>query len=800
MSRLYVVRLSEESREFTGEDLPLIIGGDEDAHIPLQEQPGQAAYLAESRGHLFLQPASSGIAVFHNDVRLSTSVWVKSGDVIAIGPERIHLRVGRDRVDILMDMENLQDRPAAELAPPEATAAATFPKKPLPRVTAPPTGGKRGRTMYLLIGLALLLLSLSALFVVRATSIDIRFTPLPDRMSVDGFPPVLAIGDRLLALEGTYTVRAARSGYRDFEAAISVDPSTVPAYAFTMEKLPGRVSILTEPAEGVAVLVDNQSLGSTPLASVEVAAGSHRLSLRKERYLEVDTEIEVVGMGEEQEMVFTLQPAWAEVSLSSEPAGAAVLAGGEPVGQTPLVLELLQGEHSLVLRKEDFAEHSLAVTVEAGVAQSLGPVVLSPATARVSLATRPAKAALTVDGVFRGRTPLELELSPNIEHTFALSLPGYASVEQTAAFPPNESAVLTITLEAVYGTIFVVSEPVDAKLAVNGKHHGRATGKLRLQADRAHELTFSSEGYEQVRRVITPRAGYSQQLDIRLQRQGQAKAQGSPASASIAEKQLFVPPVTLQMGASRSQPGRRANEAQRTVRLTRPVYLGKTEVTNREFRRFKSGHRSGMAGGLSLDSDGQPAVNLSWEEAARYCNWLSKQEGLPLFYQASGETMVPAEPFNTGYRLPSEAEWAYAARQAGRSKPGKYPWEGTFPPRTKSGNYGDESAAQLVPVIIRGYNDGYVVTAPVQRFPANSGGIFDMGGNVAEWCHDLYTPYSGLNRTVVADPLGPATGSHHVVRGSSWRDASITELRLSYRRYSREARDDIGFRVARYLK
>jgi len=71
---------------------------------------------------------------------------------------------------------------------------------------------------------------------------------------------------------------------------------------------------------------------------------------------------------------------------------------------------------------------------------------------------------------------------------------------------------------------------------------------------------------------------------------------------------------------------------------------------------------------------------------------------------------------------------------------------------------------------------------------------------VSEWCHDYYTPYASSAAKVETDPTGPESGTHHVVRGASWGDGSITELRLSYRGYSREKRDDIGFRIARYAR
>ena len=102
----------------------------------------------------------------------------------------------------------------------------------------------------------------------------------------------------------------------------------------------------------------------------------------------------------------------------------------------------------------------------------------------------------------------------------------------------------------------------------------------------------------------------------------------------------------------------------------------------------------------------------------------------------------------------------------------------------------------MVGRIIFGYNDNHVVAAPVGTFKANSKGIFDLGGNVAEWVHDFY------QHPVAADtgPLGPPEGEYHVIRGSSWMYGTTTDLRLSFRDYGTDGRRDVGFRLARFAE
>src|SRR5256885_6688776 len=131
-----------------------------------------------------------------------------------------------------------------------------------------------------------------------------------------------------------------------------------------------------------------------------------------------------------------------------------------------------------------------------------------------------------------------------------------------------------------------------------------------------------------------------------------------PRSTLFPYTTLFrlVPRGTFQMASERREPGRRPNEGLRSVTLQRPFYIGVQAVTNGEFRRFRSTHASGYIERQSLDLDSQPVTQVSWDEAAEFCNWLSQQDGLPPAYARSGNGFVLTRPVARGYRLPTEAE------------------------------------------------------------------------------------------------------------------------------------------------
>jgi formylglycine-generating enzyme required for sulfatase activity len=129
----------------------------------------------------------------------------------------------------------------------------------------------------------------------------------------------------------------------------------------------------------------------------------------------------------------------------------------------------------------------------------------------------------------------------------------------------------------------------------------------------------------------------------------------------------------------------------------------------------------------------------------------------------------------------------------------KYPWGDTLPLPAGAGNYGDRRAQPLLQSILPDYDDGYAVTANVGSFAPNALGLYDLGGNVAEWTTDLYVVQPPAS-AVARDPLAGGPGNVHVMRGSSWRHASVTELRAAYRDYGEGKRDDLGFRIARYAE
>ena len=238
---------------------------------------------------------------------------------------------------------------------------------------------------------------------------------------------------------------------------------------------------------------------------------------------------------------------------------------------------------------------------------------------------------------------------------------------------------------------------------------------------------------------------------------------------------VWVAPGCFDMGSPESEKDRSSNERLHRVCLN-GFWIGATEVTNGQYRRFNANHDSGRYESYSLNEDNQPVVRISWREAVAYATWLSGQTGLR-------------------YRLPTEAEWEYAARAgqiASRS------WDEDSNQACRYANIYDETARKSQPFNWANYPcaDGQVVVAPVGQYAANSLGLYDMLGNVAEWtCSDYDSGYGGgENRCAEATTVA---GGRRVLRGGSWSDyPGLVRFAYRFPAAPEYRKFDLGFRLA----
>jgi formylglycine-generating enzyme required for sulfatase activity len=657
------------------------------------------------------------------------------------------------------------------------------------------------------LALILLLLCASAWFVFTARQVSIRIEPAPEQISIQGGIISPKVGDHYLLRPGNYTLQAERRCFQPLEKSFVVADVKTQQVAFAMTRRPGLISFEAHRSDkpsvklaGAGILIDGQEVGRTPAADLALNAGRRAVVIRADKYQELHTELEVAGCDTRQTLNLALVPAWADITIDSVPRGARVMVNGNSAGLTPLTIELPSGEHEIVLTAERFKPWRDRLAVEANHPLKLDIIRLQPADGILAVRTKPAGANVMVGSKFAGQTPLKLKLAAETQHVLHLDKAGYQKAKRTVTLNSQESKTLSVTLKPMHGIIIFDVAPTDAEIIIDGKSRGRVPQQMRLIAV-AHQIEIKKKGYQPYRTRITPRPGFTQALKIALTPTSPVKKKPEAIIAAKNGYELkLIRPAAFTMGSSRREQGRRSNETLRQINLLRPFYMGVREVTNKEFKQYSARHNSGKFKTYSLTRPELPVVGVTWEQAALFCNWLSAQEGLAPVYILKGGRLAAADPVGAGYRLPTEAEWEYCTRFNKTKANLKYPWGNKYPPAPQSGNFADESAKDLLSSYVIGYNDGYPVTAPAAQFKINPLGLYDLGGNAAEWCHDFYSIYPYDSQKNYKDPVGPAEGKHHIIRGSSWRQSSISVLRSSYRDYSDSKRVDLGFRVGRYLK
>ena len=282
---------------------------------------------------------------------------------------------------------------------------------------------------------------------------------------------------------------------------------------------------------------------------------------------------------------------------------------------------------------------------------------------------------------------------------------------------------------------------------------------------------------------------------------GIACKEGGAESSGASSKKIEMVKIeggTFTMGSPKTEPERLPGEIQHQVTVS-SFYMSKYEITQKEYYDVTGQNRSNFKG------KDLPVENVSWYDAVEYCNNRSLKEGLTPAYIVDETKRYPnSDNFwvvtwnrdANGYRLPTEAEWEYACRA------------GT----TTAFNTGDNITADQANYNgSMPYNDPFKEkpketnrekTTPVGSFKPNAWGLYDMHGNVKEWCWDWDGSYSTQAQT---DPTGPDTAPifsrERVIRGGSWKYSSSLS-RSAYRAdsmniFPNDRRNDVGFRVAR---
>ncbi len=344
-----------------------------------------------------------------------------------------------------------------------------------------------------------------------------------------------------------------------------------------------------------------------------------------------------------------------------------------------------------------------------------------------------------------------------------------------------------------------------------------SAAELRTWTDSAGQFQIEAELVSEAEGKVRLRKADGRELEIAIDKLSQEDrrylaAASRPAEApardeklvknSIGMELVLIPAGEFMMGTPETESDRYSKEIQHRIRITKPFYLGKHEVTQAEYERVMgtnpcllSSTGSGKDKVSGLDTRRFPVEQVSWCDAVEFCNKLSESERLAPHYTlrniertegsiTKADVAIAGGP---GYRLPTEAEWEYACR-AGTSTPFHFGASSNGSEANVHGNY-PYGTTTKGPYLER--------TTTVGSYRANAFGLHDMHGNVYEWCQDWYAKdyYAG---SPTDDPRGPSTGEYRVFRGGSW-DGGAWGSRAGYRSWFTPGDRIyyIGFRLAR---
>ena len=517
----------------------------------------------------------------------------------------------------------------------------------------------------------------------------------------------------------------------------------------TTTSRPQYVVFHVEPNTAV-VVIDNKNyvLDNGGYAQTLLSNGIYKYQISAKDYHSEKGEFTVNGTKVNKDV--TLKPAfgWLNIAATGTLKDATIYIDDTLVGTTPISqYKLSSGTHHVRIVKSMYLTYEDNFTIKDSEQLSY-TATLTPDFATVTI-TADSGCDIYVNDVLKGKSPWSGMLSTGT-YIFEARKQGHRTTSLTkniSAEPAQQSYKLD-TPTPIFGTINVSSTPIAADLYVDGKLVDQTPAMVDLLIGK-HKITLRKEGYADHEQTITVEEGKVTDVTATLSEQKVAKATGATYTETVKGlnmKMILVEGGTFAMGSNNGYDDERPVH---TVTLD-SYYIGETEITQAQWRAIMGSNPSCFTG------DNRPVESVSWEDAQKFCKKLSKLTGKK-------------------YVLPTEAQWEYAARGGNKSKGYTYS--------------GSNSVGEVAKYDSSGGHSNVKSKKP------NELGIYDMSGNVWEWCSDWYgsSYYSSSPKT---NPLGPLSGDCRVLRGGSWSSFTIS-CRISFRSYDDplDRYDFCGFRV-----
>ena len=446
--------------------------------------------------------------------------------------------------------------------------------------------------------------------------------------------------------------------------------------------------------------------------------------------MKIKPEPKVISM---QFLMFEVTPADCKGTVMFAEEGGAEKLFGQLDDEGIAVDKLVLGRYSYRIISKNYHDSEGIVTLSTPNGKHIEQVTLRPNFARITLSVENS-AEIYINGERKGAGSWSGNLSPG---TYSIECRKDNHKSTTETITVVEGKNTTHALKAptpIVGVLSLTSAPMRAKITVDGIAHGETPNIIEGLLIGNHKVTLSKEGYETATVDITIRENETTEHKAQLTKNENTTFSGKGAGGNtftvngVSFKMIPVKGGTFSMGATSEQQDSYSSEKPVHSVTLSDYYIAETEVTQALWQAVMGSNPSYFKG------KNNPVEKVSYYDCKAFINKLN--------------TLLANQlPAGRKFRLPTEAEWEYAARGGSQSKGYKYSGSNTF---DDVAWYDSNSRRK---------------THPVKQKQPNELGIYDMSGNVYEWCSDWYGGYSSSAQT---NPTGPSSGSHRVLRGGSW--------------------------------
>ena len=643
--------------------------------------------------------------------------------------------------------------------------------------------------LYLLFGIIIISFISIFLFLSRGVSIKINPVEAEKKASVSitkGFSFIL--NNKIYSLSKSIGILVKSEGYRVYQNNFLLNNNSE-TIEIILEELPGKVKMRINPfSEKTKIKFNEKFIKNEEIINIDNLNGLYNYTISNPLFAEFTDRIEI-GLGQSKEIDINLIKKEIPVQILSKPSGANIYLNNESIGSTPFKDLLLSGEYNLILKKEGYKNlvETIIISSEEKVFDKNFSLELLPG--EIFIKSSESDSEIYIDNVYSGMGAIRKKLSPG-DHTISIMKDGFHTFSKKVLIVSKRINQQEIILEEKIGSVKIISSPV-ADVVINGKSYGETPLNISLRSVEQNIELFK-EGHRSFFTSLTPNTEFEKKIEVFLKTNAQAKLDESPLKYKnkFGIEMNLIMPGEFQLGSSKREAGRYSNEVTRNIKLTKPFYISSTLITEDQYNSFLR---------ESFLNSNKPITSISWFEAAKFCNWLSEQEGLDKVYNFINNNYTGLNMESNGYRIPTESEWVWAVKFYKQSDIKIFTWGNKMPVKKNVGNLSGEEMKNKNSKYIKGYFDNYKNLSPVKSYQPTNSGLYDITGNAHEWMHDYYELTNFESKNIELNRMGPIVGNGHVIRGSSWRSATLRELRLSFRDKSSKGEDDISFRVARWI-